>query len=103
MKTLLLILNFILLLPPVTITSPTPDPAIPAGDATLVIAACTPGDIVTIEPGSYRSYVPENGTVVLKVPAQAIDAEPYQVRDKGGAHALNGTAAIGQMLTGVCS
>ena len=102
MKAILLILQLASYVPPLG-----PHPADPArstaqGTATLVIASCTPGDTVTIGPGNYRSFVQEAGTVVLKVPAQADGDDPYQLQDRRGTHALNGTASAGQMLSGTC-
>lgn len=102
MKTLLLILNIASYMPPVGSHPKDPGRTLTAGTATIVLASCMPGDTVTIGPGNYRSYVPQDGTVVLKVPAQEEGDDSYQVEDRNGTHALNGIAAAGQMLSGVC-
>jgi hypothetical protein len=103
MKTIALILHLASYMPPIGSHPQDPARTLTAGTATIVIAACTPGDTVTIGPGNYRSFVPEDGTVVLKVPAQAEGDDPYLLQDRSGTHALHGIAYADQMLTGVCS
>ena len=103
MKTILLILHIASYVPPLGSKPQDAANKVATGVATIVLASCVPGDTVTIGPGNYRSFVPEDGTVVLKVPAQDPDDDPYLVEDRGGTHALHGTAAAGQMITGVCS
>ncbi len=103
MKELLLALKILSYMPLIGPRPEDPPKAAATGTATIVIASCMPGDTVTIGPGNYRSFVPESGTVVLKVPAQAETDEPYQLQDRRGTHTLNGTATAGQMVSGVCS
>lgn len=73
------------------------------GVATVVIAACDPGETVTLWPGNLRALVLADGTAAFKVPAQGPSDDPYEVENTRGRRALNGTADAGQMLTGVCS
>ena len=102
MKTLILLLHLASYTSPLGPQPKDPGRPMTAGTSTLVIAACYPGETITIGPGNFRAYVPEDGTVVMKVPAQSQDDDPYQVQDRRGSHRLNGTATAGQMLTGVC-
>ncbi len=73
-----------------------------AGTSTLMIAACQPGDTVTVTPGNFRSFVTDDGIAMFKVPAQSGDENPYQLEDRLGTRPMNGIARAGQMLTGVC-
>lgn len=102
MRELLLILRLLSLVPPIGPRPQDPARLAVAGTATLVISSCKPGDTITVGPGNYRAFVPEDGTVVLKVPAQADEDDPYQLQDHRGTRPLHGTAAAGQMLSGAC-